>query len=73
MKKPDLYTERPEDSEIGGLKTNKGESYRIINGRKVYQLKEENDYNKDINIITNRIIASKLSPSEYIRTIYDCD
>ena len=67
MRNPDLDKTLPIDKNIGELmKDDRGE-YRIINGRKVYELKGDNQSTRDLNLIINRVIASGMKPSEYLK------
>lgn len=65
-----LDNPRPEDNNIGELQQDKIGDYRIINGKKVYQLecKTPEDYDKQLTI--NRYRASGLSLIEYVKSVY---
>ena len=67
MRNPDLDKILPIDKKIGKLmKDNKGE-YRFINGRKIYEIKGEDQNTRDLNLIINRVRALGISPSEYLK------
>lgn len=67
MRNPDLDKILPIDKKIGKLmKDNKGE-YRLINGRKIYEIKGEDQNTRDLNLIINRVRALGISPSEYLK------
>jgi len=59
----------PEDNKIGELFYEDGQPCRIIDGKKIYQLKET-DANKDLQTCINRVRASGMSPSEYLKSMY---
>ena len=63
--------EMPEDSKISELKTDEKGDYRMVDGKKIYQIKEESQKDKDINLAINRVRASGMSPSEYLRSMYE--
>ena len=64
-----LDNPRPEDEKIGQLFYEDGRPCRIINGEKIYQL-EETEENKDLQTCINRVRASGLTPSEYLKMLY---
>ena len=56
------------ESKIGELlKDEDGREYRIIDGKKIYQI--END-TKGMNDIINAVRASGMRPSEYLKSLY---
>jgi hypothetical protein len=67
MGKEDLDKNLPIDENIGELLTDENGEYRMVNGKKIYQIKEENQHDKDMNLIINRVRASGMKPSEYLR------
>ena len=61
-----LDNKRPEDEKIGELQTDEtGRKFRMINGEKIYQTD-----NEDTNTVINRVRASGMSPSEYLKSLY---
>jgi len=66
MKNKNLELKLPIDESIGELKSDEGGEYRIINGNKIYQIKEETQYQKEMNLIINRVRASGMKPSQYL-------
>ncbi len=64
-----LDNPRPEDKLIGELFYEDGKPYKMINGRKIQQL-EQTEENKDLEIAINRVRASGLTPSEYLKSLY---
>ena len=71
MRNPDLDKNIPIDKNIGELMTDKNGEYRLVNGKKIYQIKEENQNSRDLNLIINRVRASGISPSEYLKKQYN--
>ena len=66
-----LDNEMPEDSKIGSLQTDKnGRQYRMVDGKKIYQIEEKTQHDKDMNSIINRVRASGMTPSQYFKSIY---
>lgn len=66
-----LDNEIPEDKEIGELKTDKnGRQFRIVNGKKIYQIEEKNKDDEDLNLIINRVRVSGMTPSQYLKNKY---
>lgn len=59
----------PGDERIGGLFYEDGIPYRMVNGEKIQQL-EPTEENKDLNLIMNRVRASGMRPSEYLKMMY---
>lgn len=60
MRNPDLDKKLPIDEKISDLKVDeKGDSYRIVNGKKIYQMKEVTQHDIDMNLVINRYRASK--------------
>lgn len=57
--------------DIGKLQTDEVGEYRIINGEKVYQIKEETDEDEKLNSVINRVRSSGLRPSEYLRNSFN--
>jgi len=66
MRNPDLDKALPEDSGIGELKKDKRGNYRMIDGKKIYQIEEDTQHAIDMNLIINRVRASGMTPSEYL-------
>lgn len=64
-----LDNQRPEDSKIGELFYEDGSPYRMVDGEKISQVEEKTQWDKDFNITVNRIVASGLSPFEYLKEI----
>lgn len=58
------------DESIGELQHDEIGCFRMVDGRKIYQIKEESDSDKDTNLIINRCRVSGMSPSEYLK--YSC-
>ena len=56
-----------EDDEIGELKEDKNGKFRIVNGKKVYQIEEKTQSDKDLNLVINRVRASGLKAYEYLK------
>lgn len=67
MRNPDLDKKIPIDKNIGELMKDDRGDYRMINGRKVYEIKGDDQNSRDLNLIINRVIASGLKPSEYLK------
>lgn len=67
MRNEDLDKKLPIDENIGELQTDENGEYRIINNEKVYQIKEENQHDKDMNLIINRYRASGMTIVEYLK------
>ena len=66
-----LDNTRPEDSKIGALKTDEnGRAYRIVAGKKIYQIEVQNQADKDLQLSINRVRASGMSASEYLKNLY---
>lgn len=70
MRNENLDKELPIDVEIGKLLVDENGEYRMINGEKIYQIKEETQEDKDMNLIINRVRASGMSPMEYLKMIW---
>jgi hypothetical protein len=66
MRNEDLDKELPIDKYIGELLTDKEGEHRIIKGKKIYQISEETQHDKDMNLIINRCRASGMKPSQYL-------
>ncbi len=67
MKNENLNKRLPIDEEIGELFSDKNGEYRVVNGKKIYQIKEESQHDRDMNLIINRVRASGMRPSEYLK------
>ena len=66
-----LDNEIPEDSKIESLQTDEdGRQYRIVDGKKIYQIEEKTQHDKDMNTIINRVRASGMTPSQYLKSMY---
>lgn len=62
-----LDNKQPEDSKIGDLTIDEdGREYRMINSKKIHQIEEKTQHDKDMNSIINRVIASGMTPWEYL-------
>lgn len=70
MRNSDLDKILPIDEKIGELLMDEIGNYRIINGKKIYQIEEKTQEDKDSNLIINRVIASKMTPWEYLNSLY---
>lgn len=60
-----LDNSREEDTKIGTLFYENGRPYRMINGKKIRQLGNQK---KDLCI--NRVRASGMTPSQYLKSLY---
>jgi hypothetical protein len=67
MRNEDLDKKLPIDENIGELLTDENGEYRMVNSEKIYQIKEETQHDKDMNLIINRVRSSGMMPSEYLR------
>lgn len=56
---------------VGKLQTDEIGEYRIINGEKVYQIKEETEEDEKLNSIINRVRSLGVRPSEYLRRSFN--
>lgn len=65
-----LDNEIPEDNLIGELKSDENGNFRMVNGRKIYQIDEKTQQDKDLQLTINRVRASGLNPSEYLKQLY---
>ena len=66
-----LDTKMPEDSKIGFLQTDEdGRQCRMVDGKKIYQIEEKTQHDKDMNTIINRVRASGMTPSQYLKSMY---
>ena len=66
-----LDNEMPEDSKIESLQTDEdGRQYRMVDGKKIYQIEEKTQHDKDMNSIINRVRASGMTPSQYLKSMY---
>ena len=70
MRNECLDKKLPIDEKIGELFSDEHGNYRVINGKKIYQIKEETQRDIDMNLIINRVRASGMKPSEYLRMFY---
>ena len=67
MRNEDLDKHLPIDDTIGELlKDEEGGEYRIVNGKKIYQIKEKSQHDKDMNLIINRYRSSGMKLSDYL-------
>lgn len=57
-------------SKIGERFDEDGLTYRIVNGRKILQIKEETEEDIKTNESINIVRASELSPSEFLKQLY---
>lgn len=55
------------DELIGELQTDEKGEYRVINNQKIYQIKN----NDQVNLNINKVRASGMSPSEYLKSLYN--
>lgn len=69
MRNEDLDKKLPIDENIGKLLTDKRGEYRMVKGKKIYQIKEVTQQDKDMNLIINRVRASGMRPSEYLKSL----
>lgn len=60
----------PEDSKIGDLRQDADGHFRLVNGEKIYQSAEETQEQRDTNLAINRVRASGMRPSEYLKSLY---
>lgn len=67
MRNQNLDNKLAIDENIGELLTDQDGEYRMINGIKIYQIKEETQKDRDTNLVINRYRASRTRPSEYLR------
>lgn len=70
MRNKDLDKKLPIDENIGELLNDENGEYRMVNCKKIYQIKEKTQHDKDINLIINRVRASGMRPSGYLRISY---
>ena len=68
MRNPDLDNTLPIDKKIGELMKDERGEYRMINGRKIYESKGDDQNTRDLNLIINRVRASGLRPHEYLNS-----
>ena len=71
MRNEDLDKNLPIDENIGELLTDENGEYRMVNGKKIYQIKEENQHDKDMNLIINRVRASGMKPTLNVWLVAD--
>jgi hypothetical protein len=50
---------------VGELKEENGRQYRMIDGKKIYQMKEETESDRELNNIINRYRASGMSLANF--------
>lgn len=67
MRNPDLDKTLPIDKNIGELMTDNKGNYRMINGKKIYEIKGDDQNTRDLNLIINRVRASGMKPHEYLK------
>jgi len=67
MRNPDLDRKLPEDDLISELHFENGRGYRIVDGKKVYQIEEKTKGDEDLNLIINRYRCSGMRLSEYMK------
>lgn len=68
MRNKDLDNVLPIDDLIGELSIDEdGRQYRMVNGKKIFQIEEETQREKDSNLVINRVRASGMKPWEYLR------
>jgi len=56
------------DEKIGDLLTDENGNYRMINGKKSYQIEEKTPQDKDMNLIINRVKASGMTAYQYLKS-----
>lgn len=60
----------PEDDNISELMVDEnGREFRIVNGKKIYQIEEKTQSDKDHNLSINRMRTSGMSPWEYLNFV----
>lgn len=69
MRNNDLDKKLSIDNKIGELKSDKNGQYRIIKGKKIYQIKEKTQADKDFNLLINRCRVLGIKPSQYLLTL----
>ena len=62
MRNKDLDKKLPIDEKISELLSDEHGEYRMVSGKKIYQIKEETQHDKDLNLIINRFRASTIRP-----------
>lgn len=67
-----LDNEQPEDENIGCLQFDKesGRPFRMVYGKKIMQIEEKTQHDKDLQLVMNRVRSSGLTPSEYLKRMY---
>jgi len=58
----------PEDDKIGELLSDESGQYRIVNGKRIGQIEEKTQEDADLNRIINRVRASGMKPSDYLKS-----
>ncbi len=59
----------PEDKLIGEIFYKDSKPYRMIDGKKIKQIEEKTQSDKDMNLIINRVRASGMTPSQYLKNM----
>lgn len=67
MRCPDLDRKIYLDNNIGKMKEDHRGKFRIINGKKIYQIEELSQGDRDMNLIINRVRASGMTTTDYFR------
>lgn len=67
MRHEDLDKKLPIYENIGELSIDDIGEYRTVNGKKVYQIEEKTQHDRDLNLVINRVRASGMRPSEYLK------
>lgn len=68
LRHKDLDVKLPIDEKIGELKSDESGNYRMINGKKSYQIEEKTQKDKDMNLIINRVNASGMTAYQYLKS-----
>ena len=67
MRNQNLDKKLPIDEKISELMIDENNrEYRLVNGRKIYQIEEKSQSDIDKNLIINRVRASGMSAWEYL-------
>jgi hypothetical protein len=69
MRNENLDKKLPIDEKIGEKQTDEnGRQFVMINGRKIYEIEEKTQHDKDMNLIINRFRASGMSMKDYLES-----
>ena len=70
MRNENLDKKLPIDQKISELMIDENNrEYRIVNGKKIYQIEENSQSDIDKNLIINRVRASGMSSWDYLRSM----